>query len=123
MFVIQNAAMLMAPIPGKDFVVHQELAQLVVHISFLRIKPGNRLMMGKQNHLPLLFVVCQIRKPGNLIDRQTGFVVPQVRIGVGAIESNQQPIIVLESEITCLLPELVQRLLKIRFSSRIHLVI
>src|SRR5439155_6113524 len=116
MLVIKNSAMLMAPIPGEDFLVHQKRAQLVVHISFLHIKPRDRLMMAEQNHLPTPFVVCQIRKPCNLIHRQTGLVIPQIWIIVGAIESDQQPVSILESEITGLLAELRQCLLEIGLS-------
>lgn len=80
-------------------------------------------MVSKENQFACAFTIDQVRQPRNLIVRQARLVVLPIGIVVCAVESDQQPMIVLKGKVTSLLTELRERLLEVGLPASVHFVV
>src|ERR1044072_6576022 len=92
MVVVNNAVVLVAPIPDLDRLVGKQLSECSLQLRTLRVEPREGLVMRKQDDLAGLRVHYHGTQPSHLL-------VVQCVISMSGVEPNQQPMGILHREI------------------------
>src|SRR5215475_8279367 len=117
MLVVDDAVVLVPPIPGGDRSLPEQIGERGLKLGALPGEPGERLVMREQDHFTLLSRIVHHRfEPPDLLR-----IEPV--IGVGRVESHEQPMSVLQSEIARWLPKRREDFIEIREASRVHFMI
>ena len=113
---VNDAVMLVPPVPGSDRLVAQDGRHGLLQIQSLLVQPGERLVMREQDHFSISFLFYDGIQPGDL-------PLIEVMVAMGRVESDQQPVGILQGEIAGRLTKLREDRVKIRVAAGVHFVI